>query len=63
MQNVQALTGVDRNSKVILQYADTELPATIKAGRRGNVIIAGFPFESVIGEESRRYLMKLFIEE
>ena len=63
VQNVQALTGVDRNSKVILQYADTELPATIKAGRRGNVIIAGFPFESVIGEESRRYLMKLFIEE
>ena len=63
VQNVQSLTGVDKNSKVILQYADTELPATIKVGRRGNVVIAGFPFESVIGDESRRYLMKLFIEE
>lgn len=63
VQNVQALSSVDKNSKVLLQYEDTELPAVIKTGRRGNVIVAGFPFESVIGEESRRYLMKLFIEE
>ena len=63
VQNVQALSSVDKNSKVLLQYEDTELPAVIKTGRRGNVIVAGFPFESVIGDASRRYLMKLFIEE
>ena len=63
MQNVQSLSGVDKNSKILVNYEDTELPAVVKTGRKGNVVVAGFPFESVIGDESRRYLMKLFIEE
>ena len=63
VQNVQSLSGVDKNSKVLVNYEDTELPAVVKTGRKGNIVVAGFPFESVIGDESRRYLMKLFIEE
>ena len=63
VQNMQSPSGVDRNAKVILKYNDTELPAAIVVGRKSKIVVAGFPFESVIGDESRRYLMKLFIEE
>ena len=63
VQNMQSPSGVDKNTKVILQYNDTQLPAAIVVGRKSKIVVAGFPFESVIGDESRRYLMKLFIEE
>ena len=63
VQNVQSLFGIDRKTKIILQYADTQLPAAIKVGKRANIVVAGFPFECIIGDEPRRYLMKSLIEE
>ena len=63
VQNVQSLSGIDRKTKIILQYADTQLPAAIKVGKRANIVVAGFPFECIIGDEPRRYLMKSLIEE
>ncbi len=63
VQNVQALTGVDKNTKVILEYDDTKLPAAISVGRKSNIVVVGFPFECIMGDEPRRYLMKLLLED
>ena len=63
VQNVEAILPEDKKGEIILRYADTNLPAAISVGKKTKTVVAGFPFESVIGEESRRYLMKLFIEE
>ncbi len=62
VQNLQALSPIDKNGKTLVLYADTNLPAVIKTGKRARIVVAGFPFESVIGDESRRYLMKLLLE-
>ena len=62
VQNVQALSPIDKNGKTLVHYTDTNLPAVIKTGKRSKIIVAGFPFESIIGDESRRYLMKLLLE-
>lgn len=62
VQNVQALLPIDKNGKTLVHYPDTNLPAVIKTGKRSKIIVAGFPFESIIGDESRRYLMKLLLE-
>ena len=62
VQNVQSLSSIDRKTKIILQYADTQLPAAIKVGKRANIVVAGFPFECIIGDEPRRYLMKSLID-
>ena len=62
VQNVQALLPIDKNGKTVVHYTDTNLPAVIKTGKRSKIIVAGFPFESIIGDESRRYLMKLLLE-
>ena len=63
VQNVQSLMPVDRNGKVILRYADSDQPAAILVGRRLNTVVAGFPLEAIVGDEQRRYLMKLFLQE
>ena len=62
VQDLQALLPIDKNGKTLVLYADTNLPAVIKTGKRARIVVAGFPFESVIGDESRRYLMKLLLE-
>ena len=62
VQNVQSLAGVDKKTKVILHYADTELPAAIRVGKRANIIVAGFPFECIITDEQRMLLMKKLLE-
>ncbi len=62
VQNIQALSPIDKKGKMILQYADTELSAAIVTGRRSNIVVAGFPFECIIGDEQRRYVMKLFLD-
>lgn len=62
VQNVQSLAGVDRKTKVIFHYADTELPAAIRVGKRANIIVAGFPFECIITDEQRKLLMKKMLE-
>ena len=62
VQNVQAILPIDKNGKTLVHYTDTNLPAVIKTGKRSKIIVAGFPFESIIGDESRRYLMKLLLE-
>ena len=62
VQNVQSLAGVDRKTKVIFHYADTELPAAIRVGKRANIIVAGFPFECIITDEQRMLLMKKLLE-
>ena len=62
VQNVQSLAGVDKKTKVILHYADTELPAAIRVGKRANIIVAGFPFECIITDEQRMLLMKKMLE-
>ena len=62
VQNVQSLAGVDRKTKVIFHYADTELPAAIRVGKRANIIVAGFPFECIITDEQRMLLMKKMLE-
>lgn len=62
VQKVQSLAGVDKKTKVILHYADTELPAAIRVGKRANIIVAGFPFECIITDEQRMLLMKKMLE-
>lgn len=62
VQNVQALLPIEKNGKTLVHYTDTNLPAVIKTGKRAKIMVAGFPFESIIGDESRRYLMKLLLE-
>ncbi|MBQ1176056.1 MAG: N-acetylmuramoyl-L-alanine amidase [Paludibacteraceae bacterium] len=62
VQNVQAILPIDKNGKTLVLYTDTNLPAVIKTGKRAKIMVAGFPFESIIGDESRRYLMKLLLE-
>lgn len=62
VQNVEALSPVDTNSETLLYYADTNLPAAITVGKKSKIVVAGFPFECIIGDESRRYLMKLLLE-
>jgi hypothetical protein len=63
VQNAEAISPEDKKSKTILHYADTNLPAAISVGKKSKIVVAGFPFECVIGDEARRYLMKLLIEE
>ena len=63
VQNVQAIMPTDKDGKVILQYGDTQLPAAISVGRKSRIVVAGFPFESVMSDEQRRYLMRLFVDE
>lgn len=62
VQNVEALSPIDTNSETLLYYADTNLPAAITVGKKSKIVVAGFPFECIIGDESRRYLMKLLLE-
>lgn len=62
VQNVEALSPIDTNSETLLYYADTNLPAVITVGKKSKIVVAGFPFECIIGDESRRYLMKLLLE-
>ena len=62
-QNAEAISPEDKKSETILYYADTNLPAAITVGKKSKIVVAGFPFECVIGDEARRYLMKLLIEE
>jgi hypothetical protein len=62
VQNVQAILPIDKNGKMLVHYTDTNFPALIKTGKRAKIMVAGFPFESIIGDESRRYLMKLLLE-
>lgn len=62
VQNVEALSPIDANSETLLYYADTNLPAAITVGKKSKIVVAGFPFECIIGDESRRYLMKLLLE-
>ncbi len=63
VQNAEAISPEDKKSKTILYYGDTNLPAAITVGKKSKIVVAGFPFECVIGDEARRYLMKLLIEE
>jgi hypothetical protein len=63
VQNVQSILPVDSDGEVILRYDDTASSAAVLVGRKGRIIVAGFPFESIIGNEQRRYLMRLFLEE
>ena len=63
VQNVQAIMPTDKDGKVILQYGDTQLPAVISVGRKSRIVVAGFPFESVMSDEQRRYLMRVFVDE
>ena len=62
VQNVEALSPIDTNSETLLYYADTNLPAAITVGKKSKIVVAGFPFECIIGDEPRRYLMKLLLE-
>lgn len=62
VQNVEALSPIDTNSETLLYYADTNLPAAITVGKKSKIVVAGFPLECIIGDESRRYLMKLLLE-
>lgn len=62
VQHVEALSPIDTNSETLLYYADTNLPAAIAVGKKSKIVVAGFPFECIIGDESRRYLMKLLLE-
>lgn len=62
VQNVQSILPADDNGEVIMQYADTQLPAAISVGRRSDIVVTGFPFESIIGDEARYYLMKYILE-
>lgn len=62
VQNVEALSPIDTNSETLLYYADTNLPAAITVGKKSKIVVAGFPFECIMGDESRRYLMKLLLE-
>ena len=62
VQNVEALLPIDTNSETLLYYADTNLPAAITVGKKSKIVVAGFPFECIIGDEPRRYLMKLLLE-
>ena len=63
VQNVEAILPEDKKGEIILRYADTNLPAAISVGKKTKTVVAGFPFECVVGDEARRYLMKLLIEE
>jgi hypothetical protein len=62
VQNTESLLPKDKKGKTILHYADTNLPAAITVGKKSKIVVAGFPFECVIGDEARRYLMKLLLE-
>ena len=62
VQNAEAISPEDKKSETILHYADTNLPAAISVGKKSKIVVAGFPFECIIGDESRRYLMKLLLE-
>ena len=63
VQNVEAILPEDKKGEIILRYADTNLPAAITVGKKTKTVVAGFPFECVVGDEARRCLMKLLIEE
>ena len=62
VQNLQSIMPVDADGECILYYTDSQLPAAVKVGNKLPIIVAGFPFECVIGDESRRYVMKLFLD-
>jgi len=57
VENPDAIGAID-SSNVILRYGENEFPAGIGYKAKYGVIVMGFPFETILGEQTRTEVMK-----
>ncbi len=56
------LEPADNDTKVIFRYAENNISAGIAYSGSYNVVVFGFPFETILGDESRGLVMKAIFE-